>query len=187
MPGKRFLTSALVVCAAACAPASASARTYGYTRSTYLVPVTQPDGFGQSVSIDTDVYLPKARAPRYGFPLIEVFHGGGSDKTNAYDSGHAVFFAQHGYAVILYSQRGNGNSSGQETVAGPKEMHDLLDVTAWALRIGGRRQPAHPSFHLDRAHIGLTGYSQGGLNTNLGQVWSSDRTIDPYGIRFAAL
>jgi X-Pro dipeptidyl-peptidase C-terminal non-catalytic domain/X-Pro dipeptidyl-peptidase (S15 family) len=187
MSGKRFLTSVLLVCAAMAAATPASARTNGYTKSTYLVPVTQPDELGRPVTIDTDVYVPKAPAPRRGFPLIEVFHGGGSDKTNAYDSGHAAFFAQHGYVAILYSQRGNGGSSGQETVAGPKEMHDLFDVTAWALGIGGRSLPAHPSFHLDRARIGLTGYSQGGLNTNLGQVWSSDPAIDPYRIRFAAL
>lgn len=185
---KRLLTGVLVACATYASPvAPALARTYGSTKTTYLVPVTQPDAFGRPVSIDTDVYLPTTKPPRHGFPLIEVFHGGGSDKTNAYDSSHAAFFAEHGYVAILYSQRGNGNSSGQEAVAGPKEMHDLFDVTAWAIGSGRRGQPEHPSFHLDRAHIGLTGYSQGGLNTNLGQVWSSDRAINPYGIRFAAL
>ena len=154
---------------------------------TYQVPVTQPDGMGQPVTIDTDIYLPSSLPPRGGYPLIEVFHGGGSDKTNAYDSGHAAFFARHGYVSIIYSQRGNGNSTGQETVAGPLEMHDLFDVTAWALGIGGRNRPAHPSFHINRRRIGLTGYSQGGLNTNLAQVWSRDRAINPYGIAFAAL
>jgi predicted acyl esterase len=165
------------------APAAAAA----IRKLTYQVPVTQLDGSGQPVTIDTDIYLPATPRPRGGYPLIEVFHGGGSDKANSYDSGHAAFFAQHGYVSIIYSQRGNGNSTGQETVAGPLEMHDLFDVTAWALGIGGRSQPAHPSFHINRGRIGLTGYSQGGLNTNLAQVWSRDRAIDPYGISFAAL
>src|SRR5205814_10144748 len=31
------------------------------------------------------------------------------------------------------------------------------------------------------------GYSQGGLNTNLGQAWAADPSINPYGISFAAL
>ena len=165
------------------APAPAST----FHKLTYQVPVTQPDALGQPVTIDTDIYLPARRPPRGGYPLIEVFHGGGSDKANSYDSGHAAFFAQHGYVSIIYSQRGNGNSTGQETVAGPLEMHDLFDVTAWALGIGGRSQPAHPSFHINRRRIGLTGYSQGGLNTNLAQVWSRDRAINPYRIAFAAL
>lgn len=185
---RQLLTAGLIGCAAWLpAAAPAIARAAGYQKRTYAVPVTAPDEFGRPVSIDTDVYLPASQPPRRGYPLIEVFHGGGSDKNNPYDSGHAAFFAEHGYAVILYSQRGNGNSGGQETVAGPKEMHDLFDVTAWALGIGGRGQPAHPDFHLNRARIGLTGYSQGGLNTNLAQVWSGDRTVNPYGIRFAAL
>ena len=176
------LLGALLAVALAAAPAPAAIR-----KLTYQVPVTQGDGFGQPVTIDTDIYLPATPRPRRGYPLIEVFHGGGSDKTNSYDSGHAAFFAQHGYVSIIYSQRGNGSSTGQETVAGPLEMHDLFDVTAWALGIGGRSQPAHPSLHIDRRRIGLTGYSQGGLNTNLAQVWSRDRTINPYGISFAAL
>jgi ABC-2 type transport system ATP-binding protein len=165
----------------------ASAASPGYTKTAYSVPVTQPDELGQPVSLDTDVYLPDRTPPSGGFPLIELFHGGGSDKANPYDSGHAAFFAQHGYVVVLYSARGHGSSGGQTACCGPKEIHDLFDVTAWALRIGGRNQPAHPGFHIDRTRIGLTGYSQGGLHTNLGQVWAGDRSLDPYGIRFRVL
>ncbi len=171
----RFTTTLLLTAAIWLAPiVPGQARSGGYTKGTFQVPVTQPDEFGRPVSLDTDVYLPDRPPPRGGYPLIEIFHGGGSTKSNPYDSHHAAFFAQHGYVVILYSQRGNGNSGGQETVAGPKEMHDLFDVTAWALGIGGRDLPAHPNFHLNRARIGLTGYSQGGLNTNLAQVWSRE-------------
>jgi len=183
----RYLGGLALAAAVAALLLPSPALAQAYVKRTYQVPVTAPDELGRPVSIDTDVYLPDAPPPRGGYPLIEIFHGGGSDKSNPYDSAHAAFFAEHGYAVILYSQRGNGNSGGQETVAGPKEMHDLFDVTAWALGIGGRDQPPHPSFRLDPRHIGLTGYSQGGLNTNLAQVYSGDRSIDPYGISFAAL
>ena len=89
--------------------------------------------------------------------------------------------------TLIYSARGHGNSGGQTTVAGPAEMRDLFDVTAWALGIGGQAGPAHPDFHIDRTRIALAGYSQGGLHTNLGQVWSGDPSIDPYGISFRAL
>src|SRR5207253_5616400 len=97
--------------------------------------------------------------------------------TNGFDAGHARTLAEHGYAAVLYSQRGNGNSGGQEAVAGPTEMHDLFDVTAWALR----------RFPFDATRIALGGYSQGGLHTNLGQVWAADQTINPYDISFKAL
>jgi ABC-2 type transport system ATP-binding protein len=178
-----------VVCAAgalllAGLPAQAHAASH---LSSYNVPVTTPDSLGAPVSLDTDVYVPDATPPATGFPLLEMFHGGGSTKDNPYDSDHARSFADRGYVVVIYSARGHGNSGGQTSVAGPAEIRDLFDVTAWALGIGGRSLPPHPDFHIDRARIALSGYSQGGLHTNLGQVWSSDPASNPYGISFRAL
>jgi predicted acyl esterase len=157
------------------------------TVSSYSVPVTTADTLGVPVTLDTDVYLPSGKVPRGGFPFLEIFHGGGSTKDNAYDAGHARSFADHGYVTLIYSARGHGSSGGQTTVAGPAEIRDLFDVTAWALGIGGRTLPAHPDFHIDRGRMALAGYSQGGLHTNLGQVWSADQSVDPYGISFRAI
>ena len=145
--------------------------------------MTTPDTLGAPVSLDTDVYVPDGAPPPAGFPLLEIFHGGGSTKDNAYDAAHARRFADDGYVVLSYSARGHGNSGGQTTVAGPAEIRDLFDVTAWALGSAAVRT----DFHIDRARIALRGYSQGGLHTNLGQVWSSDPSINPYGISFRAL
>lgn len=176
---------ALVAGSIAAAPSAAPAASY--TRLSYMVPVTQPDEAGLPVSLDTDVYLPSTPPPPGGYPLMEVFHGGGSVKDNPYDAGHAASFARAGFVAIIYSQRGDGNSGGQTAVAGPNELHDLFDVTAWALKTGGRTLPLHPDFHIDPAFIALSGYSQGGLNTNLGAVWSVDPAINPYGIRIWAI
>jgi predicted acyl esterase len=129
------------------------------------------------IEIDTDVYLPDGPAPKRGRPLVVVFHGGGSTKDNGFDAGHARYFAEHGYGAVIYSQRGHGTSGGLTTVAGPDEMHDLFDVVHWALE----------KYGFDARRIALAGYSQGGLNTNLAQVWAGDREINPYGIRFRAL
>ncbi len=183
---RRVLVGALAACTVVAA-APAAARAAGHTVSTFRVPVTQPDEAGQPVALDTDVYLPSASPPRSGHPLVMLFHGGGSDKANPYDSAHAAALADHGYGVILYSARGHGTSDGQTTVIGPKEVRDIFDVAAWALRLGGRNDPAHPDFRLDRARLAFSGYSQGGLHTNLGQVWSGDRSVNPYGLRVRAL
>ena len=124
-------------------PAQADA---AFTLSTYSVPVTTPDTLGAPVTLDTDVYVPAGTPPATGFPLLEMFHGGGSTKDNAYDAAHARRFADDGYVVLIYSARGHGNSGGQTTVAGPAEIRDLFDVTAWALGIGGRaRRPIRTS------------------------------------------
>ena len=91
-------------------PAQAGA---AFSVSTYSVPVTTPDALGASVSLDTDVYVPDGTPPRAGFPLLEIFHGGGSTKDNGYDAAHARTFADNGYVVVSYSARGHGNSGGQ--------------------------------------------------------------------------
>ncbi len=166
-----MLTALLLLALAA--PASAAVE-----KKAFSVPVRTPDETGAKVSLDTDVYLPDAPRPRGGYPLIEVFHGGGSNKDSTFDAGHARFFAEHGYVALIYSQRGHGASGGLTAVAGPNEMRDLFDVTQWALT-----QP----FGINRHRIGLTGYSQGGLSTNLAQAWARDRDINPYGIRFRVL
>jgi predicted acyl esterase len=171
-----------VLLAGAPAPAGAA-----YHLSSFSVPVTTPDTLGAPVNLDTDVYVPDGTPPPAGFPLVELFHGGGSTKDNPYDAAHAGRFADDGYVVLIYSARGHGNSGGQTTVAGPAEIRDLFDVSAWVLGIGDRALPPHPDFHIDRTRIALTGYSQGGLHTNLGQVWSGDPSINPYGISFRAL
>lgn len=139
------------------------------------------------MALDTDVFLPARRPPRRGFPLLVFFHGGGSDKANAFDAGHARYFARHGYVTLIYSARGHGASGGQTTIAGPKEVRDSFDVIAWTLGISGRTDPAHPDFHVNSKRIGLSGYSQGGLHTNLAQAHVHDPQLNPYGIRFRAL
>jgi ABC-2 type transport system ATP-binding protein len=180
----RSVAAMLAACAGlAAAPAHAAT----FHVSTYRVPVTTPDSFGAPVSLDTDVYVPDAAPPAGGYPLLEIFHGGGSSKDDPYDSGHARSFAAHGYVVILYSARGHGNSNGETTIVGPPEIRDLFDVTAWALAVGGRDLPPHPSFDIDRRRIALSGYSQGGLHTNLGQAWAGDPSLNPHGISFRAL
>src|SRR3954447_4701867 len=176
-----YIRVVIALCAALLFGISSQAQA-AYTVSTHSVAVTTPDTLGAPVELDTDVYVPDGKVPAGGFPLLEIFHGGGSTKDNGYDAGHARDFAEDGYVTLIYSARGHGASGGQTTVAGPAEIRDLFDVTAWALGIGGRTSPAHPDFHIDRTRMALAGYSQGGLHTNLGQVWSADPSIDPYGI-----
>jgi ABC-2 type transport system ATP-binding protein len=139
--------------------------------------VSAPDENGAAVAIDTDVRLPDGAAPRRGWPVVALFHGGGGTKSGEFDSKAAAAFTAHGYATILYSARGHGASGGQTTVAGPKEIRDAFDVLNWAIA----------KYPLDRKRIALWGYSQGGLHTNLAQAWSRDRELNPERLRFRAL
>jgi ABC-2 type transport system ATP-binding protein len=165
------LAAALIAALTLAAPASAE------RKETAMVPVTAPDENGQAVSIDTDVRLPDGAAPKRGWPVVALFHGGGGTKSGEFDSNAASAFTAHGYATILYSARGHGASGGQTTVVGPKEIRDVFDVLGWAIA----------KYGLDRRRIALWGYSQGGLHTNLAQAWSRDRDLNPKRLRFAAL
>ena len=151
------------------------------------MPVTTPDESGGDVVIDTDVYLPARPAPRRGRPFVMLFHGGGGEKANPYDAKRARRFAKHGYAALIYSARGHGESGGETTAAGPAEIRDLFDVAAWALEEEGHDEPSHPDFGLNPRRIALWGISQGGLHTNLAQAHRKDPDLNPYGIRFRAL
>ena len=185
--GARAIAAVIAAAALVVASPAASLAVAEVEKSTYRVPVTQPDEAGAAVELEVDTYLPEGDPPSGGRPFVVFFHGGGSNKDSGFDADHARHFAEHGYVTLLYSARGHGDSDGQTSVAGPKEMRDTFDVIAWALGIGGRDAPPHPDFHIDTSRIGLSGYSQGGLNTNLAQAWSSDPVLNPYGVRFRAL
>ncbi|MDQ5808904.1 MAG: hypothetical protein M3320_09530, partial [Actinomycetota bacterium] len=159
--------------AALAAPASAAIR-----EETYRVDVRAPGELGEPVSLEANAWVPDGSAPARGRPLVMLFHGGGGTKDSAYDVLRAKAFAEHGAVTVLYSARGHGSSGGQVTVAGPKEISDLFDMTADAIERFGP---------VDRDKVSLWGISQGGLHTNLGQVWAHDAAINPYGIRFVAL
>jgi len=183
---RRGRTTAAGVVAALALGGSATASA-AVTVQPFRVPVTAPDESGGAVAIDVDMYLPDGAAGPSGRPFVMVFHGGGGSKASAFDAAHARNYAERGSVALLYSARGHGDSGGQTTIAGPKEIRDLFDVAAWALRRGDRTEPAHPDWGIDPDRVALAGYSQGGLHTNLGQAWADDPALNPYAIRFAAL
>jgi ABC-2 type transport system ATP-binding protein len=143
----------------------------------YSVAVRAPAEDGSPVTIDTDAYVPESAAPAKGRPLVLLFHGGGGAKNGGFEVDHAKAFAEHGAVAVSYSARGHGASTGQTTIAGPKEISDLFDVAADAIK----------RYKVDPDQISLWGYSQGGLHTNLGLVWADDKDLNPTGIRFAAI
>src|ERR1700760_229301 len=66
-----------------------------------------------------DLYLPDGTAPVTGWPGVVVMHGLGGSKDSVADT--AAAFANDGWAVLAYSSRGQGTSTGDLTLAGPRE------------------------------------------------------------------
>jgi len=120
--------------------------------------VTMSDG----VRIATSYFEPKGTPPASGWPGVVLLHGLGqtrnlSDFVNWSPNLMAQkFLAPEGYAVLTYDARAHGESGGQFTLDGPRELQDLRELLAWLTA-------QHP---VDPLHVGAYGASYGG-----GLVW----------------
>ena len=75
------------------------------------------------VSIDTSFYIPKSTPA----PLILLAHGFGGNKDSVKPT--AQFLQKNGFAVLAWSARGFGNSTGQITMNAPdKEVADASNL-----------------------------------------------------------
>jgi predicted acyl esterase len=120
--------------------------------------VTMSDG----VRIAASYFEPKGTPPASGWPAVVLLHGLGqtrnlSDFVNWSPNLMAQkFLAPEGYAVLTFDARAHGESGGQFTLDGPRELQDLRELLTWLTT-------QHP---VDAAHVGAYGASYGG-----GLVW----------------
>jgi esterase/lipase len=111
---------------------------------------TMKDG----TSIAYDLYLPDGAAPAGGWPGVMALHGLGGTKDDM--APIAQVFVSHGYAVLAYSDRGSGTSTGNLELAGPSEISDEAAMLQF---FEGLPQ-------VSDTKVGAWGISYGG-----GQVW----------------
>ena len=149
MPSTIIRRSALIILAALSLSmlSPANAEDLGYTKTVALV--AMPDG----THLDANVFVPTATAPPQGWPLIVRQHGGGSNKDSTYDVDYALRSISRGFAVLMYSARGHGNSEGSFDFFGPQSVDDFSRMLDWV-------DATFPS--IDVNNVGTSGYSQGG-------------------------
>jgi predicted acyl esterase len=122
--------------------------------------VTMSDG----VQIAVSYFQPVGTPPAAGWPAVVLLHGLGqtrntSDFVNwSPNSMAAQYLAPEGYAVLTYDARAHGESGGQFTLDGPRELADLRELLTWLTT-------KHP---IDEEHVGAYGASYGG-----GAVWKA--------------
>jgi len=120
--------------------------------------LTMSDG----VKIAVSYFEPRGTPPSTGWPAVVLLHGLGqtrntSDFVNWSPNLMAQrFFAPDGYAVLTFDARAHGESGGQFTLDGPRELQDLRELLSWLTT-------QHP---VDPQHVGAYGASYGG-----GLVW----------------
>lgn len=134
----------------------------------FLVPMS--DG----LRIDVDLRWPDDDPPKGGWPAIVLAHSRRGSKDNLADE--AAYFADRGYVTLAYSCRGDGQSTeggnANDTSAATrgrdvKELRDWL-VTQMPLDVTPDEVRANPT------RIGMTGASQGALNTWYGALAGAD-------------
>jgi len=104
------------------------------------------------VQLEATVTLPQDSLPVQGYPGVIFVHGYGGNKSDY--APIAAYLASRGYASLLYSVRGQGNSGGLSTTMGERERLDLLEVIRFFRSFAG----------IDSARIGVAGGSQGGVH-----------------------
>jgi dienelactone hydrolase len=120
---------------------------------------TMTDG----TSIAYDLYLPSSAMPAGGWPGVVVLHGLGGSKESV--SAIAQVFVSHGYAALAYSARGQGTSTGNVELAGPKEVSDERAMVSFFTGLP----------QVSDTNVGAWGISYGG-----GQTWNGLASGIPY-------
>jgi esterase/lipase len=120
---------------------------------------TMADG----TSIAYDLYEPDGAAPAAGWPGVVALHGLGGSKDQM--APVATILAADGYAVLAYSARGQGTSTGDLELAGPNELSDERAMKAFFAGLP----------EVSNADIGVWGISYGG-----GQAWNGIAAGIPY-------
>ncbi|WP_374108138.1 alpha/beta fold hydrolase [Saccharopolyspora sp. 6V] len=131
-----------------------------------LIDVQDGPGGQERIQIDSTLYAPAATPA----PAVVIAHGLGGDKTDA--DAQARELVRRGFAVLTYSARGFGGSSGRIRLNAPEyEVSDAHQIVDWLAR-----QPEVQRDGESDPRVGFTGVSYGGALSLL--VAGSDPRVD---------
>ncbi|WP_110944450.1 CocE/NonD family hydrolase [Streptomyces niger] len=123
-------------------------------REDHVLTLPEKPGSKSTVRIDTSYFTSTATSGRR--PAVLVGHGFGASKAAA--AGQARQLARAGYAVLTWSARGFGHSTGKIGLNDPKgEVADVSHLIDWLAK--------RPEVQLDKPgdpRVGMTGASYGG-------------------------
>ncbi|HVL33961.1 MAG TPA: alpha/beta fold hydrolase, partial [Actinomycetota bacterium] len=125
----------------------------GAARATAYERVDEMVEMSDEVYLEASVYYPPGTRDEK-LPLVVRQHGGGSNKDNAYDVKYGLKFIDAGFALLMYSHRGHGNSQGIFDFFGPRTTKDFSEMLDWVEKTFASK--------IDTHRTAVSGYSQGG-------------------------
>ncbi|MFI9388848.1 alpha/beta fold hydrolase [Kutzneria sp. NPDC052558] len=138
------------------------------SRDVLIDVVDGPDGATQPIQLDATFYLPEATPA----PAVIVSPGFGQTKADLVDD--ATDLARRGFAVLAYSARGFGRSTGQIALNSPDyEVEDADQLVSWL-----SRQPEVQQDKADDPRVGITGGSYGGALALMAAGLDKSKKID---------
>ncbi|WP_198047430.1 S9 family peptidase, partial [Kutzneria sp. 744] len=130
--------------------------------------VDGPDDAKQPIQLDATFYLPETTPA----PSVIVSPGFGQTKADLADDANDL--ARRGFAVLAYSARGFGRSTGQIELNSPDyEVRDADQLVAWL-----SRQPEVLQDKQDDPRVGVMGGSYGGALALMLAGLDKDKRID---------
>jgi predicted acyl esterase len=154
----RLVAGLLAVAAAALALAGPA---QAFTRTDQLL------AMGDGAVLASSFYAPDGAPPAGGWPAVLVLHGAGGNRGTVSEIAEQ-YLAPQGYAVLTVDARGHGESSGQSTFGGSRELADYAAALTWL-----RSRPG-----VSDTKVGAMGFSLGGAS-----VW---KLLTAPGTRLAA-
>src|ERR1022692_4263732 len=147
------LAAGVLVVAAGVTAATLASRPSPVTARNLRLPVIDGPRDNQHVVLDATLFRP-AGAGR--LPAVLLAHGFG--ETKAAVRGQAIGLARAGFAVLTWSARGLGRSTGQIALDSPDyEVKDTEQLISWLAR-----QPGILLDHPGDPRVGIAGASYGG-------------------------
>jgi ABC-2 type transport system ATP-binding protein len=138
------------------------------SRDVLIDVVDGPDGAKQPVQLDATFYVPETTPA----PAVIVSPGFGQTKSDLVDD--ATDLARRGFAVLAYSARGFGRSTGQIALNSPDyEVEDADQLVSWL-----SRQPEVVQDKQDDPRVGITGGSYGGALALMAAGLDKQKRID---------
>jgi predicted acyl esterase len=126
--------------------------------------ITWSDGYKTTL----DIYVPKAKPPKTGWPSVLIVHGKSGNRAISENRLQARYFTGFGYASFAYDVRGDGSTKTLNPPGGDLSADALMRDMAEVFSKVSALVPGQ----IDLSRLAVTGRSMGGSHAYRAAAWS---------------